>query len=207
MLFKLIFLIVMILIFIYYPSTKMTTLDKVLAEINLETQFAPQYNVWCSSGDATYNKRTKVSTSHCSCFISYICKQLNIVIPSPPEYSQYHLATKQLKWLNTQTAKEHGWERIDKNIPDVYYEAVRLANKGHLVLIGLKQTHYTNGHISIVRPSNKLSYFIKHDGPDVITSGTINSYSMSMKEDFKLDLKVPINLYDNLEFYFNTKLL
>lgn len=208
MLFKLVFLIVIVLIFIFYPSTKMTTLDKVLAEINLDTKFAPQYNVWCSNGEATYNKRTKVSTSHCSCFVSYICKKLNIVIPSPPEYSQYHLATKQLKWLNTQIAKEHGWEKINQNIPDVYYEAIRLANKGHLVLVGIKQTHYTNGHISVVRPSSKLSYFIQHDGPDVITAGTINSYSMSMKEDFKLDildLKVPINLYDKLEFYYNTK--
>lgn len=206
MLFKLIFLIMIILIFIFYPSTKFTTLDKVLAEINLDTKFVPTYNVWCSSGDATHSKKTKVKTSHCSCFVSYICKKLNLVIPSPPEYSQYHLATKQIQWLNTDDATKHGWCKIEQNIPELYYEAVRLANRGHLVLVGIKQTHYTNGHIAIVRPSNKLKYFITNDGPDVITSGIVNSYSTSMKEDFKLYQKVPINLYDKLEFYYNEKI-
>ena len=76
-----------------------------------------------------------------------------------------------------------------------------MANQGKLVIVGMKATSKTYGHIAIVRPSDKIDYFLVREGPQLITSSHINSYSVSLKEDFMLHNKEIKELENNLQFF------
>ena len=90
-------LILILLLSIMVTPVKLTKLEKVL-DFNLD-KWTSGYNVDCLSGEGKHNKSTTVKTSHYSCFISSLCKRLGYYIPSTPEYSQFHLADKQVEWL------------------------------------------------------------------------------------------------------------
>jgi hypothetical protein len=52
----------------------MTTLDSY----DLENKWIPENNVKCLSGDIAPVGSTFAKTSHCSCFVYRVCKDLNV---------------------------------------------------------------------------------------------------------------------------------
>jgi hypothetical protein len=201
-----IILFLFIIIIIVVPHEKMTNLEKILIDINLDSGWAADYNVECSTGKGVHNKSTKVKTSHCSCLIYYVCKKMGLYIPSPPEYSQFHLANKQIDWLSSNEASEEGWIEINKSIPKNYIYAQKQANKGYLVIAGVSQDDKVNGHIAIVRPYRNVDYnLISKRGPIVMASSSPNTYADYLDEEFRLTRKEYKHLDGRVKFFYNSK--
>jgi len=206
MTYNLIFILLLLILLISYkPNTKRDKLIKLLDGMDLNNKWLPGKNISCYSGETKPDKSTTVKSSHCSCFIAAVCKKMNISMIGPPNYSQYHLADKQLKWLETDNAFQESWFEIYGSSKQKYIEAQKIANEGKLVIVGVKQTKNTNGHIAIVRPCYKLQYFVINDGPQVITSSHVNSYSIAMKDDFMLHKKEFKFLESEIQFFYNNK--
>jgi len=194
--------IVIALLILYKPEYKRDKLVTYLDSFDLHNKWLPGYNVKCLSGEVLPDKSTTVKTSHCSCFVYAVCKNANIKMIGTPEYKQYNLSTNQIKWLESEKGKEAGWVEIKEDkIENKYRQAHKMANQGKLVIVGMKATSKTYGHIAIVRPSDKIDYFLVREGPQLITSSHINSYSVSLKEDFMLHNKEIKELENNLQFF------
>jgi len=199
------FLIIIILTIIF-PYYKLTRLEEVLLNINLDNGWSAGYNVECSSGKAKTHKSTTVKTSHCSCLTYYVCEKLGIYIPSPPEYSQFHLADKQIEWLSSNDAIKQGWKDIGNTVPQIYQESQKKANEGYLVIAGVTQDDRVNGHIAIVRPYRNLDYnIIQHRGPIVIASSSPNTYADYLDEEFKLKYRDYAHLNGRVKFFYYSK--
>ena len=188
-------LIFVISLIIYYlfklniKNEKLNKLENVLNSMDLTTKWLPGYNVDCLSGERVKNKSTTVSSSHCSCFVFAVCNKMNVKMIGTPEYKQYHLANNQMKWLRTNEAKECGWREINGNLKEKYITSQKKANDGYLVIAGVEQDNEIRGHVAIVRPSNKLKLYVISEGPEVMSSSTINTYSSSIKEAYVQETK------------------
>ena len=183
-------LILILLLSIMVTPVKLTKLEEVLLDFNLDYKWTSGYNVDCLSGEGKHNKSTKVKTSHCSCFISSLCKRLGYYIPSTPEYSQFHLADKQVEWLLSNEAIKEGWINIDLSIPEKYVESQKLANKGYFVIAGVKHDDNINGHIGVVRPFSNVDYnIISKRGPIIMASSVPNTYASYLDDEFRLNEK------------------
>ena len=77
------------------------------------------------------------------------------------------------------------------------------ANNGYLVIAGVEQDNEIRGHVAIVRPSNKIDFYIKNEGPQVISSSTINTVSSSLKDDFLYYQKDMKDFENRTKFYYN----
>ncbi len=203
---KYIILFLIIVLAILFPYYKLTRLEEILLNINLDSGWSPDYNVECSTGKGKPDKSTTVKTSHCSCLIYYVCEKLGIYIPSPPEHSQFHLADKQLEWLSSNDAIKQGWKDIGKTVPTNYVEAQKKANEGYLVIVGVTQDDRVNGHIAIVRPYRNVDYnIIKNRGPIVIASSSPNTYADYLDEEFRLTRKDYSHLNGRVKFFYYSK--
>lgn len=204
-------LIFAISLIIYYlfklniKNERLNKLENVLNSMDLTTKWLPGYNVDCLTGERVKNKSTTVSSSHCSCFVFAVCNKMNVKMIGTPEYKQYHLATNQMKWLRTNEAKECGWREINGNLKEKYITSQKKANDGYLVIAGVEQDNQIRGHIAIVRPSNKLKFYVVREGPEVMSSSTINTYSSSIKEDFLYYQKNMKDFENRTRFYYNIK--
>jgi hypothetical protein len=200
-------ILVLILVFaILFPYYKLTRLEEVLLNINLDSGWSAGYNVECSTGNGKENKSTTVKTSHCSCLIYYVCNQFGIYIPSPPEYSQFHLADRQLEWLSSNDGIKQGWKDIGETLPGIYEEAQKKANEGYLVIVGITHDDRVNGHICIVRPYRNVDYnIIKKRGPIVIASSSPNTYADYLDDEFRLKYKDYEHLNGRIKFFYYSK--
>lgn len=201
--------IFMISIILYYlfelnkKNERLEKLEKVLNSMDLSTKWLPGYNVDCLTGERVKEKSTTVSSSHCSCFVFAICKKMNIKMIGTPDYKQYHLSTNQMKWLKTDDAKKSGWNEINGTLNEKYLTSQKKANNGYLVIAGVEQDNEIRGHVAIVRPSNKMDFYIKNEGPQVISSSTINTVSSSLKDDFLYYQKDMKDFENRTKFYYN----
>jgi|TARA_B110000967_G_scaffold172663_1_gene183838 hypothetical protein len=203
-----IYLIIIIIISsVFYPyiySQKQRKLIELLDTYDLDTKWLPGYNVDCNTGDIMPPKSTWVKSSHCSCFTSRVCNDMNIKLIGTKEgFNQKGLATNQLKWLKTEDAQKNGWEKINETVPTAYVSANKEANKGNIVIAGVEDDANLLGHVSIVRPSNRSDYLIKRDGPDTIASSKINARSVFLKEDFMFNRKELEPFENKLQFFVN----
>ena len=181
------FLVVLIIYHFLFKNENDIKINKLIHTLNsmdLMRGWEPGYNVKCDTGERVKTKSTTVSSSHCSCFVYAVCKKMNIKLIGTPEYSQYHLAHNQINWLKTEEAHKHGWRQINGSLKEKYLISQEKANNGVLVIAGTNQDKEIRGHIAIVRPSNKSYFFIINEGPQVISSSYVNTYSSSLKEDF-----------------------
>lgn len=201
--------IFMISIILYYlfelnkKNERLEKLEKVLNSMDLSTKWLPGYNVDCLTGERVKEKSTTVSSSHCSCFVFAVCKKMNIKMIGTPDYKQYHLSTNQMKWLKTDDAKKSGWNEINGTLNEKYLTSQKKANNGYLVIAGVEQDNEIRGHVAIVRPSNKMDFYIKNEGPQVISSSTINTVSSSLKDDFLYYQKDMKDFENRTKFYYN----
>ena len=118
-------------------------------------------------------------------------------------FNQYQLATNQIKWMESDKGKNHGWIEIKGSVHNKYIRANEEANKGNLVLAGIKDSDNVYGHISIVRPSNRTNSLIVRDGPDTIASSKINSRGVFLKEDFLFNQK-SMEIYEkDIQIFYN----
>lgn len=201
--------IFMISIILYYlfelnkKNERLEKLEKVLNSMDLSTKWLPGYNVDCLTGERVKEKSTTVSSSHCSCFVFAVCKKMNIKMIGTPDYKQYHLSTNQMKWLKTDDAKKSGWNEINGTLNEKYLTSQKKANNGYLVIAGVEQDNEIRGHVAIVRPSNKIDFYIKNEGPQVISSSTINTVSSSLKDDFLYYQKDMKDFENRTKFYYN----
>ena len=201
-----IILIIIIFVSIVIPSEKITKIEEILLDVNLDSGWSAGYNISCDTGYGTYNKTTTVKTSHCSCFVYALCKKLGFYIPSPPEYSQFHLADKQLEWIESSDGISNGWTNVGLNVPDCYIEAQRKANEGYFVIVGVTQDDMVNGHIGVVRPYRNVDYkIISKRGPIVIASSIPNTYASFLDDEFRLNEKKFSHLNGRVMFYYNTR--
>ena len=205
---KYIFLIIatiLLLFLVLYNPRPLTKLDKVIMSVNLEEKYSPYMNVGCFEGEARPRHATGVQASHCSCLVVKICNEMGVKILQPPEVPQKHLADKQLKWLNREEGRKHGWIKITESSPERQQIANDLSEKGHVVITGIRITPNTNGHIAVVRPSQRPKLNIDAYGPDVITSSRPNSYAESVYEDFK-HWNIELGKTEHLmEYFYNKK--
>jgi hypothetical protein len=179
----------------------MTTLDSY----DLENKWIPENNVKCLSGDIAPVGSTFAKTSHCSCFVYRVCKDLNVkMIGTEEGYSQYKLATNQLQWLNSNEAKKEGWKKIEGSVPDIYLKANREAVAGNLVIAGIEDDDDVLGHISIIRPSTRENFLIKRDGPDTIASSKVNSHAVFLRDDFLFTNKDMEKFENRLQIFSNS---
>ena len=201
--------IFMISIILYYlfelnkKNEKLEKLEKVLNSMDLSTKWLPGYNVDCLTGERVKEKSTTVSSSHCSCFVFAVCKKMNIKMIGTPEYKQYHLSTNQMRWLKTDDAKKSGWNEINGSLNEKYLMSQKKANNGYLVIAGVEQDNEIRGHIAIVRPSNKMDFYVKNEGPEVMSSSTINTVSSSLRDDFLYYQKDMKDFENRTKFYYN----
>ena len=201
--------IFMISIILYYlfelnkKNEKLEKLEKVLNSMDLSTKWLPGYNVDCLTGERVKEKSTTVSSSHCSCFVFAVCKKMNIKMIGTPEYKQYHLSTNQMRWLKTDDAKKCGWNEINGSLNEKYLMSQKKANNGYLVIAGVEQDNEIRGHIAIVRPSNKMDFYVKNEGPEVMSSSTINTVSSSLRDDFLYYQKDMKDFENRTKFYYN----
>ena len=201
--------IFMISIILYYlfelnkKNERLEKLEKVLNSMDLSTKWLPGYNVDCLTGERVKEKSTTVSSSHCSCFVFAVCKKMNIKMIGTPEYKQYHLSTNQLRWLKTDDAKKSGWNEINGSLNEKYLMSQKKANNGYLVIAGVEQDNEIRGHIAIVRPSNKMDFYVKNEGPEVMSSSTINTVSSSLRDDFLYYQKDMKDFENRTKFYYN----
>jgi len=201
--------IFMISIILYYlfelnkKNERLEKLEKVLNSMDLSTKWLPGYNVDCLTGERVKEKSTTVSSSHCSCFVFAVCKKMNIKMIGTPEYKQYHLSTNQMRWLKTEDAKKSGWNEINGSLNEKYLMSQKKANNGYLVIAGVEQDNEIRGHIAIVRPSNKMDFYVKNEGPEVMSSSTINTVSSSLREDFLYYQKDMKDFENRTKFYYN----
>lgn len=201
--------IFMISIISYYlfelnkKNEKLEKLEKVLNSMDLSTKWLPGYNVDCLTGERVKEKSTTVSSSHCSCFVFAVCKKMNIKMIGTPEYKQYHLSTNQMRWLKTDDAKKSGWNEINGSLNEKYLMSQKKANNGYLVIAGVEQDNEIRGHIAIVRPSNKMDFYVKNEGPEVMSSSTINTVSSSLRDDFLYYQKDMKDFENRTKFYYN----
>tara|TARA_B100000035_G_scaffold253972_1_gene223436 strand:- start:10057 stop:10662 length:606 start_codon:yes stop_codon:yes gene_type:complete len=199
----------MISIILYYlfelnkKNEKLEKLEKVLNSMDLSTKWLPGYNVDCLTGERVKEKSTTVSSSHCSCFVFAVCKKMNIKMIGTPEYKQYHLSTNQMRWLKTDDAKKSGWNEINGSLNEKYLMSQKKANNGYLVIAGVEQDNEIRGHIAIVRPSNKMDFYVKNEGPEVMSSSTINTVSSSLRDDFLYYQKDMKDFENRTKFYYN----
>jgi hypothetical protein len=199
----------MISIILYYlfelnkKNERLEKLEKVLNSMDLSTKWLPGYNVDCLTGERVKEKSTTVSSSHCSCFVFAVCKKMNIKMIGTPEYKQYHLSTNQMRWLKTDDAKKSGWNEINGSLNEKYLMSQKKANNGYLVIAGVEQDNEIRGHIAIVRPSNKMDFYVKNEGPEVMSSSTINTVSSSLREDFLYYQKDMKDFENRTKFYYN----
>ncbi len=120
------------------------------------------------------------SNTHCSAFVAAACLHMDVYILRPPEHETKNLANAQADWLAAK-GREAGWKPV--NNPT---EAQHLANHGRLVVVAFRETNPDrNGHIAIVRPSNKSVDKIPFEGPQIIQAGATNANSTSVKEGFR----------------------
>lgn len=200
--FIILFLIIMLSIMV--TPVKITKMEKVLLEFNLDDKWSSGYNVNCLTGEGKHDKSTKVKTSHCSCFISSLCKRLGYYIPSTPEYSQFHLADKQVEWLSSNEGLKEGWINIDNTIPEKYLESQKLANKGYFVIAGVKHDDNINGHIGVVRPFSNVNYdVVLKRGPIIMASSVPNTYASYLDDEFRLNEKLFEHLKGRIQFFYN----
>ena len=156
-------------------------LSKELDALDVENHWKPGHSVAWKTGKlldppSEYRK----SNTHCSAFVAAACLKMDIYILRPPEHPTKNLANAQADWLD-QHGKEFGWTHVKGSV-----EAQRLANQGHVVVAVFKETAPDrNGHIAILRPSEKTVDAIHHEGPQVIQAGGTNSNSTSAKIGFK----------------------
>ena len=201
--------IFMISIILYYlfelnkKNEKLEKLEKVLNSMDLSTKWLPGYNVDCLTGERVKEKSTTVSSSHCSCFVFAVCKKMNIKMIGTPEYKQYNLSTNQMRWLKTDDAKKSGWNEINGSLNEKYLMSQKKANNGYLVIAGVEQDNEIRGHIAIVRPSNKMDFYVKNEGPEVMSSSTINTVSSSLRDDFLYYQKDMKDFENRTKFYYN----
>jgi len=199
----------MISIILYYlfelnkKNEKLEKLEKVLNSMDLSTKWLPGYNVDCLTGERVKEKSTTVSSSHCSCFVFAVCKKMNIKMIGTPEYKQYNLSTNQMRWLKTDDAKKSGWNEINGSLNEKYLMSQKKANNGYLVIAGVEQDNEIRGHIAIVRPSNKMDFYVKNEGPEVMSSSTINTVSSSLRDDFLYYQKDMKDFENRTKFYYN----
>ena len=196
--------VIVVIIVIFVPVEKMTRLEEILLTYNLDSGWSPGYNVNCETGKGTPNKSTTVKTSHCSCFIYAVCKELGLYIPSPPEYKQFHLADRQLDWISSENGMRNGWVDIGKSVPDNYIAAQKKANDGYIVIAGVTQDDRVNGHIGIVRPYRNVDFgIISSRGPIIIASSSPNTIASYLDDEFKLDQRDFGHLNGRVRFFYN----
>lgn len=202
-----IILFLVILISIMMTPQKITKMERVLLKFNLDDKWSSGYNVQCSTGYGKHNKSTTVKTSHCSCFIASLCDILGFYIPSPPEYSQFHLADKQLDWLSSNEGIREGWIDIDVSLPEKYIKAQKLANKGYFVIAGVTHDDNINGHIGVVRPYTNVNYnIISKRGPIIMASSVPNTYASYLDDEFRLNEKMFQHIKGRIKFFYNKRI-
>lgn len=143
--------------------------------------------------------------THCSAFVAAACERRGIYILRPPEHKQELLANAQVKWLNSDKAKEFGWHPIVKNILS---EAQKMADEGYIVVACAQNPdRHKPGHIALVMPADLSSQQIQQNGPMLIQSSTKNSIDAWFRNAFRhhiADWNAPT---DNVLFFYNDKLL
>ena len=201
----LIIIVVASMIFMFIPVEKMTRLEEILLTYNFDFGWAPGYNVNCETGGAMGDKSTTVKTSHCSCFIYALCKEIGLYIPSPPEYKQFHLADRQLEWISSGDGIKNGWVDIGKHVPDNYIIAQKKANDGYLVIVGVTQDDGVNGHIGVVRPYRNIDFdIISSRGPIVMASSSPNTVASYLDDEFRFNQPGFAHLNGRVRFFYNT---
>lgn len=185
-----------------YVTPKSFHLERRLNAFNLTDKWLPGYNVGCMDGEIRPDGSTHVKTSHCSCFVAAVCDSMKRTMIDAREYGQYNLSTKQIEWLQDE-GMNNGWKQITGSLEEKFKKSYDKAHNGHLVVVGVKQTEKTNGHIAIVRPDVKWYNDLCENGPNVITSSHVNSYSVSLKDDFMLHQKDFQFLEAHLRFFYH----
>lgn len=200
-------LIISILTFPIFFNDKQRKLITILDSYDLENKWIPESNVKCLSGDIAPEGSTFAKSSHCSCFVYRVCKDLNVkMIGTEDGYSQYKLATNQLQWLNSDEAKKYGWKKIEGSVEDIYVKANKEACAGNLVIAGIEDDEDVLGHISIVRPSNRENFLIIRDGPDTIASSKVNSRAVFLRDDFLFTNKDMEKFENRLQIFSNSRI-
>lgn len=167
-------------------ADEITAEGKKLAEsldaMNVEHLWEPGRSVAWKTGKLLEKQgEFRKSNTHCSAFVAATCLKHDVYILRPPEHETKNLANAQADWLASKKSHESGWKPVKNEV-----EAQHLANHGHLVVAAFKETNpERNGHIAIVRPSDKSAERIKLDGPQIIQAGAANHNSTSAKEGFK----------------------
>lgn len=148
-----------------------------LDAFDVEHNWLPTERVYWLSGKK--KESDLPGKTHCSAFVSAVCKKLNVEMLMPPEHSTNFLANAQCDWLD-EKGPGCGWSEIKSP-----FEAQESANKGMLVLVVFKAPRTSlHGHIAIVRPSGKTIEQISEEGPQIIQAGMMNYNSTNVKNGF-----------------------
>lgn len=167
-------------------ADEITAEGKKMAEsldsMNVEQLWEPGRSVAWKTGKLLEKQgEFRKSNTHCSAFVAATCLKMDVYILRPPEHETKGLANAQAEWLASKKGHESGWKHVKNEM-----EAQHLANHGQLVVAAFKETNADrNGHIAIVRPSDKSAERIKQEGPQIIQAGATNHNSTSAKEGFK----------------------
>lgn len=152
---------------------------KLLDSSRVEELWQKGYRVDWETGQ-TVAVSSNPSSTHCSAFAAAFSKKVGIYLLRPPEHKQSLLANAQYDWLQTNSAANEGWVKVNSSL-----EAQNLANKGFLVVAAFKNPDEKRpGHISVIRPAVKTLRQIEKEGAQTTQSGNTNAYSISLRRGF-----------------------
>jgi hypothetical protein len=166
--------------------------------MDVESHWIAGTHIDWMTGDPNEPGATKGIHTHCSAFVAAACYRLHIYILRPPEHGQVLLANAQSDWLQTQAARDSGWEAIAD--PNRYEAVQKRANEGYVVVaICQNPDPKAPGHAALVLPSPISADELATVGPWVIMAGTHNHNKINLKAGFGSHLTSWPE--DNVRFY------
>jgi hypothetical protein len=152
--------------------------------LNVENLWISGQHVDWESGEPDKPEAEQDIHTHCSAFVAAACKRLNVYILRPPEHKTMLLANAQYEWLSSPEGQQNGWRAVAG--ANIYEEAQRYANSGHLVIATFKNADpKIPGHIALVTPAAITMDKIAESGPMLIMAGTHNFNYISLKSGFR----------------------
>jgi hypothetical protein len=157
-------------------------LANMLDHMNVEEHWPAHEHVNWETGDPDRGGEYEgPGHTHCSAFAAAAAKRLVIYLLRPPQHDQKLLANAQVEWLASSEGRERGWSAVKDG-----REAQTLANQGNLVVAVFANPNAKKpGHVAIVRPSEKTTQALRHDGPQIIQAGTHNHNSTVVRIGFE----------------------
>jgi hypothetical protein len=179
-------------------------LQQFYLSMNAENLWIAGHHINWQTGEADKPGSQQGIKTHCSAFVAAACRQLNIYILRPPQHGQVLLADAQYKWLQSEAARNDGWQPITGNDAySIYIKAQQLANTGYVVTATWNNPLQNKpGHIALVMPKEITPGKIKESGPVVIMAGTHNYNYISLANGFKHHIKQWPER--EILFYYNT---